>query len=156
MAYLGAAEHQGFIPVTEKMVAEKVFYSRFEGDSFYIESIYKKIYPAMKVGKIIYKMLDSPQSRSGSMEYVFYRIIDGKIYIYGNDGSVTRLTLLSAIPGRWILQEEEDIDGQDKRFGFEARGKKTFYLSKPKGYPDFDKCKPDNDTLQCFVNDPSH
>ena len=51
-------------------------------------------------------------------ERLSYRLIDGKIVYYGNDGSKHRMTLHSASPTSWIILEEEDMDGDDKQFGF--------------------------------------
>lgn len=140
---------QNFIRINKKMIEGKVFYSRYEGNSFYIQSKFKNIDPSDLFGEVVYTMMDSPKSISGSMDYVYYRLKNGKIVISGNDGSATRLTLISASAGRWILIEEEDVDGRDERFGFKKTGKKTWYFKKPKGYPELEKCKPVD--LECFV-----
>lgn len=140
---------QNFISINKKMIEGKVFYSRYEGNSFYIQSKFKNIDPVESFGEVVYIMMDSPKSISGSSEYVSYRLKSGKIVIYGNDGSATRLTLISTTSDRWILIEEEDADGIDKHFDYKNTGKETWYLKKPKGYPPLEKCKPFEG--ECFV-----
>lgn len=138
---------QNFITINKKMIEGKIFYSRFDGNSFYIQAKFKKIDPVESFGEVAYTMMDSPRSISGNVEYVSYWLKKGKIVIYGNDGSATRLTLISATPDRWILIEEGDVDGIDKQFGFKKRGKETWYLKKPRGYPQFDRCIPEE--MEC-------
>lgn len=140
---------KNFITINKKMIEGKVFYSRYKDNSFYIQSKFKNIDPVESFGEVVYTMMNSPKSISGSMEYVGYRIKNGKIVIYGNDGSATRHTLISIKEDRWILIEEEDMDGNDKRFGFKKLGKETWYLKKPRGYPKLDKCKPFEG--ECFL-----
>ena len=140
---------QNFIIITKKMIEGKVFYSRYDGNSFYIQSKFKNIDPADSFGEVVCTAMGSPKSISGSMDYVYYRLKNGKIVISGNDGSATRLTLISASADRWILMKEEDVDGRDKRFGYKKSGKRIYYLKKPKGYPELEKCKPVD--LECFV-----
>jgi len=65
-------------------------------------------------------------------EILCYRLIDGKIVYYGNDGSKYRLTLVSADHQKWIMLEEEDIDGDDKQFDFTRAVKKEFMVKKSK------------------------
>ena len=131
------------------MIEGKVFYSRYEGKSFYIQTKYKKMQSPEPFGEVVYTMMDSPKSISGNVEYVSYWIKNGKIVIYGNSGSAFRYTLISIKPDRWILIEEEDMDGDEKQFGFKKLGKETWYLKKPKGYPPLEKCKPFEG--ECFV-----
>ncbi len=141
--------HQAPIQANKQMLEGKVFYSRYEGNSFYMQSRFKNIDPVESFGEVVYTMMNSPKSISGSMEYVSYWIRNGKIVIYGNDGSATRYTLISIKTDRWILIEEEDIDGNDKRFGFKKVGKETWHLKKPRGYPKLEKCKPFEG--ECFI-----
>ena len=140
---------QNFITISKKMIEGKVFYSRYEGNSFYIMSKFKNIDPVESFGEVVYAMMDSPKSISGNVEYVNYRIKKGKIFIYGNDGSVYRLTLITTSPDRWILIEEADVIGDRKRLNFKKTGKETWYLKKPKGYPPLEKCK--SFEGECFV-----
>ncbi len=140
---------QNFISINKKMIEGKVFYSRFEGNSFYIMSRFKNIDPVDLYGEVVYTMMSSPKSISGNMEHVSYWIRDGKIVIYDNGGGASRLTLIAISPDRWILLEEEDGDGDGKHFGFKKTGKETWYLKKPRGYPALEKCKPVD--LKCFV-----
>lgn len=141
--------HEKHMNITKKMIEGKVFYSRYEGNSFYIQSKFSKIDPKEGYGEVVYIMMDSPKSISGNTEYVSYWLKKGKILVYGNDGSATRYTLISIKPDRWILIEEEDMDGIDKQFGFKKLGKETWYFKKPKGYPELEKCKPFEG--ECFV-----
>lgn len=140
---------QTFIKISKQMVEGKIFYSQYEGNSFYIQTNFKKIDPIESFGEVLYKMMNSAKSISGSVDYVSYRLKNGKIVIYGNDGSASRLTLISVSDDRWILLEEEDMDGMGKRFGFKKTGKETWYLKKPQGYPPLEKCKPFEG--ECFV-----
>jgi hypothetical protein len=59
-------------------------------------------------------------------ERLSYRLINGKIVFYGNDGSKQRMTLSSITPTSWIILEEEDPDGDDRQFGF-GKGNKIIY-----------------------------
>jgi len=63
-------------------------------------------------------------------EVLAYRLIDGKIVYYGNDGSKYRMTLHSTTPTSWIILEEEDIDGDDKQFGFRKAVKYVYKLQR--------------------------
>ncbi len=63
-------------------------------------------------------------------ERLSYKLMDGKIIYYGNDGSKHRMTLLSAKSSTWIMLEEEDIDGDDKQFGFGQAVKTVFTILK--------------------------
>lgn len=141
--------HQNFIKIKKEMIEDKVFYSRYQGNSFYIQTKFKKMNPSESFGEVVSTMMNSPKSISGNMGYVSYWIKKGKIVIYGNDGSATRNTLIAIKPDSWILIEEEDMDGNDKRFGFKKLGKETWYLKKPKGYPPLERCKPFEG--KCFV-----
>jgi len=140
---------QNFITINKKMIEGKVFYSRYEENSFYIMSKFKKIDPVELYGKVVYIMMDSPKSISGSAEFVSYRLKDGKIMIYGNDGSVSRMSLISVKPDRWILMEEDDVIGDGKRFELK-KGVEIWFFKKPKGYPPLEKCKPFE--MECFVD----
>ena len=141
--------HQNFIQINKKMIEDKVFYSRYEGNAFYIMNKFKKIDPVELYGEVVYIMMDSPKSISGNAEFVSYRLNDGKIMIYGNDGSVSRMSLVSVKPDRWIFIEEDDVIGDGKRFELKKGGKEIWYLKKPKGYPPLEKCKPFE--MECFV-----
>lgn len=59
-------------------------------------------------------------------EILSYKLIDGKIIYYGNDGSKHRMTLHSTSPVSWVIFEEEDIDGDDKQFSY-GQAVKTLY-----------------------------
>ena len=63
-------------------------------------------------------------------EILSYRLLDGKIIYYGNDGSKHRMTLLSVENGTWIILEEEDIDGDDKQFEFGEEVKQIYTVKK--------------------------
>ena len=47
-----------------------------------------------------------------------YKLKNGKIIYYGNDGSKYRMTLHSSTPTSWIIFEEEDSDGDGKTVWF--------------------------------------
>lgn len=139
-----------FIKVTQKMIEGKVFYSQYEGNSFFIQTEFKNINPSNSFGEVFYTMMNTPKSISGSFEAVYYKLENGKIIINGNDGSSYRLTLISTNASRWILMEEEDIDGErGKQFGFKKWEREVFYIKKPKGYPSLEKCEPFEG--ECFV-----
>jgi len=57
-----------------------------------------------------------------------YRLMEGKIVYYGNDGSKHRMTLHSSSPSSWVIMEEEDMDGDDKQFGFGTAVKNVYKL----------------------------
>jgi hypothetical protein len=142
--------NQNNIRVTKKMIEGKVFYSHDAVDDYYILSSFKNIDPVDHYGKVVYIMMRSPESISGYTESVSYGIEDGKIVIYGNDGSSTRYTLITTASGKWVLMEEEDVDGHDKYSNYKKKGKRTWYLKKPKGYPALEKCKPFE--MECKVD----
>ncbi len=141
--------HQATVEINKKMIENKVFYSRFKENSFYIQTHFKKIDPIELYGEVDYIMMDSPKSNTGSAETVSYQIKNGKIVIYGNDGSIERISLISVKPNHWILIGEEDVMGDGKRFN--KTGKKIWYLKKPKGYPPLERCKPVD--LECNIAD---
>jgi len=137
-----------FINISKQMIEGRIFYSRFNGNEFYILSKFKKIDPISQYGEVTYIMMDSPKSISGNTEVVGYRIIDGKLMVYGNDGSASRMSLVEVKPDRWILVEEDDVMGNGKRFKLK-KGVNVWFLKKPKGYPALEKCKPVD--MECFV-----
>jgi tetratricopeptide (TPR) repeat protein len=138
-----------FIKITQKMIEGKIFYSQYEDNSFYIQTQFKNINPSDSFGEVVYTMMNSPESKSGSVEPLPYKLENGKVIINGNDGSSSRLTLVFANDSHWILFQENDIDGEDKQFGFEKWEREVFYLKKPKGYPALEKCKPFEG--ECFI-----
>ena len=142
------AQHD-FIKITPKMIEGKVFYSQYEGNSFFIQTEFKNINPSDSFGEVFYTMMNSPESISGSVEAVYYKLENGKIIINGNDGSSSRLTLISVSANEWILIQEEDLDGEGEKFGFKKWERVVFYLQKPKGYPPLEKCKPFEG--ECFL-----
>ena len=139
------------IPVSKQMIEGKAFYEHSGSgrDSYYTMSRFKKMDPGKPYGDLIYVMMGSPGDTSGNAEYVSYSIKNGKIIIYGNGGSNYRLTLVSKNRKRWILMEEEDPDGPDKRFGFQKSDIAVWYLRRPGGYPPLERCKPVD--YRCFV-----
>ena len=136
------------IAVTRQMIEGKKFYSRFGGDEFYTLSEFKKIDPVDLYGEVTYIMMDSPRSISGSAETVSYKIVNGTIMIYGNDGSASRLSLVKAGSDRWILLEENDVIGDGRQFKLNKNAD-VWFFKKPKGYPPLEKCKPVD--MECFV-----
>ena len=146
---LNTSKEYNSIKITKKMIEGKVFYSQYEGSSFYTQTEFKNINPSILFGEVFYTMMTSSKSISGSVEALSYKLENGKIIINTNDGSSFRLTLISANSSRWILIQEEDIDGKDKQFGLKKRGEEVFYLKKPKAYPALEKCKPFEG--ECFV-----
>ena len=63
-------------------------------------------------------------------ERLSYRLMDGKIIYYGNDGSKHRITLHSTTSTSWIILEEEDMDGDDKQFGFGKAVKDVYKIQR--------------------------
>jgi hypothetical protein len=140
-------------PLSKSMIENRAFYSVWEeGSPTYIETRFLPD-PAPTVdGKVIFKMLSRERKDSGDIEEVYYRIFHGQLYIFANDGSMTRYTLLRKTPEKWILKEEEDTDGFEKNSEFVPRGNVVWFLQKPAGYPDFDRCIPvPDDPLMCKI-----
>jgi len=63
-------------------------------------------------------------------EIFSYKLIDGKIVYYTPDGCKHRITLLSIKNKTWKVTEEEDIDGDDKQFGFGTAIEKNYTVKK--------------------------
>jgi hypothetical protein len=103
-------------------------------------------------GMVRYKMLTKTDRGTGSVEEVYYRMIRGKLYIFGNDGSMTRYTLVRREADRWILWEEEAQDGFEKRSDFGRKEKVFWYFHRPPSFPDLDHCRIDpRDPMTCTV-----
>ncbi len=83
-------------------------------------------------------------------EVLSYKIINGKLIYYGNDGSKYRMTLLSTDNGSWIIAEEEDPDGDDTQFAF-GKAEERVYTIKKRGVTHKNK-KLESLT---YTNDPS-
>ena len=64
-------------------------------------------------------------------EVLSYRIVDGKIIYYSYDGSTKRLTLQSVTSSSWTILEEEDMDGNDPKYGFGQAIQKTYQVLSP-------------------------
>jgi len=133
---------QKSIDLNKKMIEGNVFYSRYEGNSFYIMAHFKKIDPVELFGEVDYIMMDSPQSNTGSAETVSYKIKNGKLMIYGNDGSMERLSLIMVSPDLWAFAVEEDLTGDGKHFKQKKIDKEIWHLTRPERYPPLEKCKP--------------
>ena len=129
-----------YIKITKQMLVDRVLYT--ERYSAYLEIRFLKSSFKSVDGDIVSIFLDNHSSIKGSMETTSYRLKDGRIIEYGNDGSKTRVTLISSTPDSWVTLEEDDGDGDDKRFGYAQPVKRIYYLKRPKEYPRFEDCKP--------------
>ncbi len=138
------AKQQGsYERITKQMLAGKTLYSKEQYG--YVEMKFRK--PAFKSfdGEIVFTIMENQNSSRGNVEQLSYRLKNGRIIYYSNDGAKYRMTLHSSTSRTWIFLEEEDMDGDGKRTGYSRPVKKSYYLNRPNGYPRFEGCKPDND-----------
>ncbi len=137
-----------YIKITKQMLVDRVLYTKKYGS--YVEI--KFIKPSFKSfdGDLAFTFLQNKNSVIGDMEGLSYRLKDGQIIYYGNDGSKFRMSMLSSTSNTWIMLEEEDVDGDGKQFSYAKPVKNIYYLKKPKEYPRFEDCKPLN-ALECSL-----
>ncbi|WP_415407896.1 hypothetical protein ACLHDG_05020 [Sulfurovum sp. CS9] len=113
------------IKITKQMLKGKVLQTQKFGTNLtvkFIPSITKSF-----DGDIVFHFSTNEDDDN---EVLSYKLIDGKIIYYAYDGSKHRMTLLSIESGTWVMLEEEDIDGDDKQFGFEQAVKKVYSVKK--------------------------
>ena len=141
-------QRASYIRITKQMLINRVLYSKdFDG---YLEISF--LAPSYKPfdGNIVFTSLQNRNSVVGDKEALGYELKDGQMIYYSNSGSKYRITLISATPDSWVILEEEDGDGDDKRLGYAQPVKKFYYLKKPKDYPRLEDCKPFSD-CQCSM-----
>jgi hypothetical protein len=111
------------IPITQQMLKGKIFQTK-EFNTTLIVKILPTSFKSFD-GDILFHFITNDPEED---ERLSYRLINGKMIFYGNDASKYRWTLLFADTTKWIIQEEEDIDGDDPQYDFKVSGKNIYYL----------------------------
>lgn len=101
------------IVMTKQMLEEKILQTRMYDSDLTVKFVPTKI--NSYDGEIIFHFSTNDKEQD---EILAYQIKNGKIVFYGYDGSKHRMTLLSVKNNTWTILEEEDMDGDDKQFGF--------------------------------------
>lgn len=138
-----AKQQDSYELLTKQMLAGRALYTKEQYG--YVEIKFLK--PTFKSfdGDIVFTIMGSQNSSRGDIERLSYRLDDGRVIYYSNDGAKYRMTLISSTSVSWIILEEEDMDGDGKRQGYAQPVKKIYYLNRPNRYPRFQGCKPDNE-----------
>jgi len=123
-SYSGSSQHKqksshpGF---TKQMLQGKVLQTQKYGSALTVKFIPSQ-FKSFDGDMIFHFSSNDPEQD----ERLSYRLISGKILYYGYDGSKHRMTLHSSSPSSWVIMEEEDMDGDDRQFGF-GQAKKIVY-----------------------------
>ncbi len=119
--YSQQKKQQSYLKFTRSMLQGQVLQTKMYGSDLTVKFLptqYKSY-----DGDILFHFSTNDPEQD---ERLSYRLINGKIVFYGNDGTKQRMTLSSTTPSSWIILEEEDVDGDDKQFGF-GKGNKIIY-----------------------------
>ncbi len=101
------------INITQKMLQGRVLQTIEYG-----EDLRMKFFPSKQKlldGDIVFHFNTNEESDN---EVLNYKLDDGQIVYYSNDGSIYRLKLISATSTTWIMLEYQDIDGDGTIFSF--------------------------------------
>lgn len=134
-----------FINIDKQMLKGKILYTYQYGSDLTLRFLPASIEPFD--GDIVFHFSSNADNDN---EILSYKIIDGRLIYYGNDGSRHRLTLLSVNNGTWTVTEEEDVDGDDKQFGFGEAVEKIYTQKKSEQAQTARKSMP-----LSYTNDPS-
>ena len=94
----------------------------------YDENLTIKFFPsgqASQNGNIVFSFNVDKDSANETMNY---KLINGRIVYYSNDGSKYRLELIYTTPSTWVILKEEDIDGDDAIFSFGKPTRKEYSI----------------------------
>ena len=109
---------------TKQLLDGKILYNQ-ERDS-YVELSFLKSNEKSFDGTIVFTFLKTKDCLPDTIEPLPYRLDEGKIIYYANDGSKTQLTLHTITATSWMVLEEEDVDGDGRQFDFGQAVKKVY------------------------------
>lgn len=101
---------------TKQLLVGKTLYNQ-EKDA-YVKLSFQKSNAKLCDGTIVFTFLKNKNCLPDTIEALPYRLKDGKVIYYANDGSTTRLTLQKVTTTSWIILAEEDIDGDDQQLNY--------------------------------------
>lgn len=111
---------------TKQLIDGKILYN--QDKNAFVKLSFQKSNVKSFDGTIVFTFLKTKDCLPGTIESLPYRLKEGKIIYYANDGSKTRLTLQAITSTSWMVLEEEDIDGDDPKFDFRQSVKKVYDL----------------------------
>ncbi len=103
---------------SKQLLEGKVLYIQDQEMDTYVKLSFQESNLKLFDGTIAFTFLDTTTCHPDTVETLQYRLKDGKIIYYANDGSKSRLTLQTITPTSWKVRAEEDMDGDGQQFGY--------------------------------------